>query len=202
MADIGPAHSPGRRTGATPGPRRLPVPDTEPPYDDERDKRPSRPRGPVHRSDPAVAPTQGALALSFTLTSGVSATPELRAPLRLVDEPAPAPARAANRLPDPRRWAARLTQAAVESLFGPRPVQQLIRWTDDAVYASLVRRVATRSVAVTGAAPVVRSVRLCHIADDVVEAGVVIHAGDRARAVAVRLEGRGDHWLCTALEVI
>jgi hypothetical protein len=59
--------------------RCLPVPDCEPPYDDE-----------IGRDAPEAAPptamdaVQGTLALSFTLPSGVPAVPEAPAQLRLV----------------------------------------------------------------------------------------------------------------------
>lgn len=195
--------------------RRLPCPVTEPPYDDEvpAARAPARP----------VAPTQGALALAFTMPSGAPAEPEPPAGLRLVDPPpdddptgertaavldqsvAAFVARrptSAQDLPDPRRWSARLAQAIVETLHGHRPIQQLLRWTDDAVYALLADRLESRPRAGWRTRPTIRSIRLCTPADGVAEASVVVQAGPRCRALAMRLEGLDGHWRCTALEII
>jgi hypothetical protein len=149
------------------------------------------------------------LALSFALPGGYTAVPELRAPLSLVgdtaeDEPVIPipPVRGTAALPDPRRWSAKLTQAVMETLYGPRPIQQLARWTDGNVYRAIARRVAARTGPTTGAPPQVRSVRVCRPAPTVAEASVVVQTGRRVRAVALRLEIRDRRWLCTALEVI
>lgn len=200
--------------------RRLPCPVTEPPYDDEVHPPPT-PGG-------AAAPTQGALALAFTMPSGVSAEPEPPAGLRLVDPPVdddPSGERAAavldqsvaafaarrptsaDQLPEPRRWSARLAQAIVETLHGHRPIQQLLRWTDDAVYALIADRLASRRRVPRrrsggGTRPTIRSIRVCTPADGVAEASVVVQAGSRCRALAMRLEGLDGQWRCTALEII
>lgn len=197
--------------------RRLPCPSTEPPFDDES----GRPPGPP----PTVTETQGALALAFTLPSGAPAVPEPAATLRLVDAPkaggpgVPAADEAgaldrsiatftarrptsAHRLPEPRRWAARLAQAIVEALYGHRPVQQLLRWTDDVVYAKITQRLASRPRAELGARPTIRSIRVCVPTDGIAEASAVFQTGPRSRALAIRLEGLDGQWRCTALEII
>ncbi len=203
--------------------RRVPLPVTEPPFDDEA--APGRP-------DAAVVPpgyipqreTQGSLALAYVLPGGVAAVPEPSAPLSLVDMPghdvpgddadgdadraerevtafvARQPTRSVQ-LPDPRRWAARLAQGIVEAMYGHRPLQQLIRWTDEPVYALLERR-RTAQRTRGGPRPVVRSVRVCQPGDGVVEASVVVDTGGRCRALAIRLEGLDGRWRCTALEIL
>lgn len=93
------------RTGAT-SVRRLPLPDAEPPYDDEVETSSWRGRSTDHAARDATVrgpQTQGTLALAFQLPSGLPATPEPPANLRLVG---PAPW-------DPRRTIAP----------GPRPTQ-------------------------------------------------------------------------------
>src|SRR3954468_18845353 len=102
--------------------RRLPVPATEPPYDDEW----ASPRPAAPPSD-AV---QGTLALAFVLPNGIDATPAEPPGLRLVvtpdaDEDAdaidfgPQPT-GTFALPEARRWAGRFAQAIVEVLAGDR----------------------------------------------------------------------------------
>ncbi|HEY9412999.1 MAG TPA: Rv3235 family protein [Jiangellaceae bacterium] len=172
---------------SVPALRRLPLPASEPPYDDE-----AGPAHPPRRRDSDR--TQGALALSFVLPGGVPATPQLRAPLRLIGEVNPPH----SVLPDPRRWCAKLAQAVLESLYGPRPLQQLLRWTDERVYRSLAQRASDRP----GRVPTVRAVRLCRPSESVAEAGVVIQTGHRVRSAAVRIEAREARWLCTAFELI
>jgi hypothetical protein len=209
MADAGPDnHSGTRGDRAASTVRRLPLPVTDPPYDDEVGRTP----GPPARRTAGAATldaTQGALALSFALPGGYTAVPELRVPLNTVgdpddDQPAiPIPlSRASVALPDPRRWSATLTQAVMETLYGPRPVQQLARWTDGTIYRAIAHRVASRSGPTPGAHPQVRSVRVCRPAPTVAEASVVVQTGRRVRAVALRLEIRDRRWLCTALDVI
>lgn len=104
-----------------------------------------------------------------------------------------------SELPDPRPWAARLVVATLEALSGRRPVQQLMPWTDDTVYAQLARTVRSRRTA--GGPGVLRSLRLSEPADGVVEICAVICGTDRSRAVAARLEGSDGRWRCTALRV-
>jgi hypothetical protein len=208
-----------RRTTAV---RRVPVPVAEPPFDDEASPGYDR-AAPPHEHSPRRA-MQGSLALAYVLPGGVPAVPEPVAPLRLVDavgREAPdgddgresvraerentafvarQPTRSAE-LPDPRRWAVRLAQGIVEALHGHRPLQQLIRWTDEPVYRLLERR---RSVQRAGAGPrpLVRSIRICQPGDGVVEASVVVETRGRCRALAMRLEGLDGRWRCTALELI
>lgn len=178
--------------------RLLPPPQAEPPYDDEVGTVP-RPR--LLGGDPSAV--QGALALNFVLPSGLPTEPEAR-PLRLV-ETIPAERRPGT-LPDPKPWAARLVQAVTEVLAGDRPLSQLLRWVDADVYSDIQRRVtvhARRQPPKLGAGQraAVRSVHAAQPRADVSEICVILQRGARAAAVAVRLEGRGDRWLCTALEI-
>lgn len=179
--------------------RRLPLPASQPPYDDER-------RGPSWPSGPEA---DGALALS-PVPDPAGHGPTLPA-LRLMDAAddsdgrprAASPSRAATpeRLPDPRRWAAKLTQAAVEALHGQRPAQQLTRWTDEAVHHSLTRRAKARK-APSVVRPRVRAVRVCRVSPTIAEAAAIVQVGPLIEAVAVRLEATGDHWVCTEFDLI
>lgn len=196
--------------------RRVPLPAIEPPYDAAPDE-PAPPPRPEPGKAAGPHDTQGTLALAYALPGGVPAVPAPPASLRLVDvgaateEPAgadlaltatgPRLPTGSSALPDPRRWSARLAQGIVEALEGHRPMQQLVRWTDESVYTMLARRLAAGRRG-DRPRPIVRSVRICEPRDGVVEAGVVVGTGNRCRALALRLEGLGGRWCCTALEIL
>ncbi|CAN5640736.1 hypothetical protein BH24ACT13_BH24ACT13_09160 [soil metagenome] len=198
-------------------PRRIPVPQCEPPYDDEL------PAGRAAAQAGVALPVggvQGSLALAFALPSGVPVQPDLLPGLRLVpddrpgdegaddDDPLVAPQPTPRRLlPAPGRWSARLVQAVLEVLAGERPPTQLLRWTSEHVYTDIDRRArrlvrpcpgSARALAVRDR-PVVRSVHVSEPADGVAEVCALVQRGARATAIALRLEGMDGRWLCTAL---
>lgn len=79
----------------------------------------------ARRLDDGHVYTQGSLALTFPLASGLGAEPGAPA-LSVVSaglEPVPT-------VPDPNMWAARFLQAVVEVVSSDRPLAQLARWTD------------------------------------------------------------------------
>ena len=179
--------------------RRLPVPISAPPFDDELPERP----------EPL---TQGALALQFELPSALPIEPVVPH-LTVVPDVEPESAdelwakpqhTASALLPDPRGWGARLAQAVVEVASGGRPAAQLVRWTDLDVYTQLQSKAAeagrrgSAARAATSAASV-RSVHVSSPADGVAEVCAVVEQGPRRRALALRLEGRDGRWQCTAL---
>lgn len=145
--------------------------------------------------------TQGALALHYQLGPDVSAVPEAPV-LRLVGRDT-----AGDDLDDVRPWAARLVQAVAEVIAGDRPIGQLIRWTDGAVYAELNRRVRVLGLTTTashrGASEraSVRSVHVCNPSLRAAEVAAHVQHGGRSRAVALRLELRRGRWVCTALQL-
>jgi len=111
--------------------------------------------------------------------------------------------------PDPSTDAPALARAialaVVEVLAGRRPVAQLARWLQPAVYER-VRMRAELTVRVLGPAtaarpPVVRRARTYALEPHGLEASVVVDDGTRVRAVALRLEPRRGGWKTTALEV-
>lgn len=186
-------HTPARDTGpprAGGTLRRLPVPVSQPPFDDEIGVAP--PAGAVRRRTRRGGQVQGTLALAVVASAD------------LVEPPPPDPADGAHprpALPDPRRWTATLAQAALEGMHGRRSIQQLVRWTDEAVYKAIARR-AAEQVATPAVRPRVRTIRSCQVTDTVAEVCVVVQLGTRVRAVAVRLEAVDDRWLCTAFDVV
>lgn len=110
---------------------------------------------------------------------------------------------ARQHLPRPEAFAAGLGQALVEVMWGARPPSQVVRWTSDDVQAVVARRslVATRRGLRSGRPPVVRRVRVCEPADGIAEVSLVVIAGGRVRAIALRLEGLDGRWVVTELLV-
>ena len=109
-------------------------------------------------------------------------------------------------VPDAHDWAARFVQAIVEVIGGDRPLSQLVRWTSEAVYVDMQRRVKILGATTSASRgrvsrPQVRSVHLCQPRDEVAEVAVHIRHGARSRAVAARLEVVQGRWLCTALQL-
>jgi Family of unknown function (DUF6459) len=163
--------------------------------------------------EPTPFPVQGTLALDVGCPPpAVPETPELTTTgLPRVEQVSDAEVRA---------WAARLAQAVVECLAGRRPVSQLVRWTAPDVYRDLDRRVrlvrsatAGQPVGVRPQVPVrvrskvpsqlrpqVRSVHICRPSAEAAEVSVHVRHGARSRAIAMRMERRGERWLCTVLE--
>jgi hypothetical protein len=179
-------------------PQTEPLPD----YGNDREARPIRTADLVH-------PTQGTLALKWTLPSGLPATPEPPRHLRLVTSQAARPAD----LPDPNAWAAAFAQAAVEVMEGHRPASQLVRLTTSEVYADARRRgeLAQRQrlaqpsrggIRQAVVRALVRSVHVFEPAEGVAEVTAVVRRGSRVRALALRLEAVDTRWRCTALELV
>ena len=153
----------------------------------------------------AAVPRQLALDLPWEVAPGVPAVPPVPPGLRLVTDDTPAPG-SDRALPDPARWTAQLARAIAEVGTGQRPPGQLTKWVAREELARLVmrgaayrRHPAVRGQADPGAARTVRSVRVCPVAPGIVETSAVLVGPTRARAVALRLEAVGGHWLATAI---
>ncbi len=148
------------------------------------------------RTDRPLPPVQGALALDIP---PVGLPVPGRPDLRLVDNGPSGP-------PPVYRWADRFVHAVVEVIAGDRPLQQLVRWTDEHVYGDLSYRtdllsqVSTTDLRRRVGRAHVRSVHVSQPAEDVAEVSAHIRHGDRSRAIAARLETRRGRWVCTALQ--
>lgn len=194
---------PSRSAPASAPLRVLPAPRYEPPYDDER------PGSTWTRRDGCdtdeVAHTQGSLALSFQLPSGLPAIPEAPGIEPTDDAFFGRQRTPPENLPSPQAWATLLSQAAVEIVAGHRPVRQLLRWTTAAVYATLCEEAghaSAKRVPARQHRAVVRSVRVCVPAPGVAEASALVAERDRAWAMALRLEALDGRWRCTALGIV
>lgn len=143
------------------------------------------------------------LDLEWEVSPGVPAVPPVPAFLRVVgsaDAGQP-------ELADPRRWVAQLARAVSEVLIGARPAAQLTRWVARDQLGRLAARAAARqrhpsSRGRTTPPPrTVRAVRLCPVAPGVIEASAVVIGGERAHAVALRLEAVEGRWLATVVDL-
>jgi hypothetical protein len=176
-----------------------PVPSTAPPYDDELlpplpgtpmpaarpDHHPPTPGQPAPISPPRSTPPQG---------PGPSSEPRPAAQPGTAVRPA---------------FATQFAQVLVESLAGTRPPSQLSTWTTGRAI-SRIQRMAPLLAA--GHPPRLRRVLATHPAPGVIEMTIIIAAGPRTRALAIRLEhttpprprpGRPQQpakWICTDIE--
>jgi Family of unknown function (DUF6459) len=151
-----------------------------------------------------LPPVQGTLALDLPLPGMPAAgpRPSTQPELRVV---ADADAGAA---PSAEAWAHGFVRAVLEVVAGDRPVHQMIRWTDESVYADLQHRVsalrrAGRRFPDASSGPARPRVHTVHVSQPtptVAEVAAHVCHGRRSRAIAMRLEATQGRWLCTALE--
>lgn len=185
MSVLNPASPLAPVSTGQPALRLLPVPPSEPPYDDELPGwHPSLPV-PVRAAPPRRS------------SSPLRLVPPLPAP---DDDDGPVRTPRAD-LPSPRPFAHALVQRTLEVFAGLRPVSQLQRDTTLELYDELVRLVSSRPRP-TGACPPRSAVRSLHVQErpeGVAEVCATVQRGARAGAVALRLEGINGHWRCTEL---
>jgi hypothetical protein len=160
----------------------LPVPVSEPPYDDE-----------------LPSPTGARLSLVTTQPAPLGPLAHLPA-LRLVSPPAPTALPAAP-APAVRPVARALVQGLLEVLGGVRPATQLRRRTSLELYADVEELVREQPRPV-GTRPPTGAVLSLHVqqpTSGVAEVSATVRRGRRAAALALRLELRTGAWCCTAV---
>jgi hypothetical protein len=154
--------------------RRVPVPDSLPPYDGDHKK--GTPASPG-RSRPAGR--------------GPGAP----------DHPGPAgPAVVPRAVPASDGWPSQFAQVLAETLAGSRPAQQLTPWTTEQTRQRIRELGPMMS---SGQRPMVRRVMTASPAPDVLELTAVVGLGTGVRVLALRLERAAESrpgWRCTALE--
>ena len=158
--------------------RTLVVPDTAPPYDDER---------PGDCESYAGEPGAGEPGAGEPGAEKQSAGGEL-----------PAADHAGL-------WASQFAQVLAETLAGSRPAQQLTPWTTEQA-RQRIRQLGPTLV--TDQRPRVRRIVTSAPSPDVIELAAVVGFGTRVRALALRLERgetrpyrtTGERWCCTAIE--
>jgi hypothetical protein len=167
--------------------RLLPVPPSEPPYDDELPLRAVMATAPV-------GPLRGLTPAPLRLVPDLPATP-------VEDEDDVCLRTPASELPTARPVAQALVQGLLEVLAGVRPVAQLQRTTSPELFAQLEQVVHSRPRP-AGARPLTGSVRSLHVQErpeGVAEVCATVRRGPRMAAIALRLEGRAGRWCCTEL---
>lgn len=158
------------------------------------------------------------LPLEYEVAPGVPAIPPTPTHLHLVgsSEPEVLPevpsdgtqAGAEPALPPPGLWTMRLARAIAEVAHGERPAGQLTPHVSREQLLRLSRRgqavarhPSGRTQRGTTRLRTVRGVRVCPVAPGVVEASAVLVGGQRAQAIALRLEAVGTQWIATAVEL-
>ena len=167
--------------------RLLPVPVSEPPYDDELPARAVAPMTPI-------GPLRGLAPAPLRLVPAL--------PTAVPDDEEDGPRRTpSSDLPPARPVAHALVQGLLEVLGGVRPVSQLQRTTTPELFTQLEQVVHSRPRAV-GARPLTGAVRSLHVQerpDGVAEVCATVRRGPRMAAMALRLEGIDGRWCCTEL---
>jgi hypothetical protein len=153
---------------------------------------------------PGRAAQQLSLPLEYEVGPGVPAEPPTPTSLRVVGTVDLPPED--QDLPDPGFWAAKMARTISEVASGERPPGQLTRWVARDELARLARRgqavqrhPSARAKRGVSRLRSVRAVRVCPVAPGIVETSAVLVGGDRAQAVALRLEVVAGRWLVTAV---
>jgi hypothetical protein len=211
----------GRPLPDAAGVRLIAVPDSVPPYDDERPAAGPRESRPPRRLRLATSPRAVVRAPAPTAQAGPRppgqpatqsqpATPGQRPTPRrppAADQPGLNPARRGQAAP--AEWPSRFAQVLAETLAGSRPQGQIVPWTTDQA-RKRIRQLGPMLAG--GVHPRVRRVVTSQPTSGVVEMTVIVGFGSSVRALAVRLErdgprgatpgraGRAARWVCTAIE--
>jgi hypothetical protein len=156
---------------------------------------------------------QLSLPLEYEVAPGVPAIPPTPTHLHLVGSAEPEvltepSTEGEPTLPPPGLWTMRLARAIAEVAHGERPAgqlaphvsrEQLLRLSRRG--QAVVRHPAGRAQRGATRLRTVRGVRVCPVAPGVVEASAVLVGGQRAQAIALRLEAVGSQWIATAVEL-
>lgn len=100
-------------------------------------------------------------------------------------------------LPPAARTGPVFARALIEVLSGRRPVAQLRVHCAPDIYAGLAQRPSAGALAL----PHLLTVRVCEPADGVAEISAAFRRADRVRAMAFRIQGVDGRWRITALEL-
>jgi Family of unknown function (DUF6459) len=186
------------------------VPDSAPPYDDERAAAGSDAPRPPRRLALPTAPravTRTPAEEEATAQADQHRGGDWQGEPRPPRQPVPGPPRRGQSAA--AGWPSQFAQVLAETLAGSRPHGQIAPWTTDQARRR-IRQLGPMLAA--GVQPRVRRIVTSRPAAGVVEMTVIVGFGPRIRALAVRLEHDGPHraspgraakaarWVCTAIE--
>jgi hypothetical protein len=156
------------------------VPDCEPPFDDEQPTGSvAMARAPVTWPDVAGSPVIDWTVPGWSRDTDMGVTRT-----------------STQALPNARETAGVLARALIEALAGFRQLAQLNTHCSPEVFAGLRGRVRPG-----GPLPKLLSIRASEPTDGVAEATAVFRRGERAAAMAFRLQGIDGRWRVTALQI-
>ncbi len=165
---------------------------------------PAPPRLSLIRGEGAGA-RQLPLPFEYEVRPGVPAVPPAPPHLHLVGDAHP---EISPDLPPPGVWTMRLARAIDEVAHGERPASQLAphltreQLTKLSIRGqALARHPSQRAQRGSARLRTVTGVRVCPVAPGVVEASAVLTGGQRARAIALRLEAVGSQWVATVVDL-
>ncbi|MEY4136149.1 MAG: hypothetical protein RL205_277 [Actinomycetota bacterium] len=152
-----------------------------------------------------VRTEQLSLPLTWEVSPGVPAVPGIPRHLRVVGDPGTYDTAGLDQLEV--AWVARMARAIGEVAAGVRPAAQLGRWVERKQLERLADRGAAMRRHPSSANGehqwrTVRSVRLCPVADGIIETSAVLVGERRSRAIALRFEALGGRWLVTAASLV
>lgn len=105
-------------------------------------------------------------------------------------------------LPEVGPWAVSMARLILEAMDGTRPPAQLRKWLSIPLHQRISRRAQSARVRrQRPRCPLVRSTLVTHPAEGIAEVSLVVSAGDRVRALAMRLDGLDGRWVVTAFEL-
>lgn len=162
-------------------PHLRPVPNCEPPYDDEQisEQLPASVRARLTWATAAGTPVVDWTVPGWSRETDIGVTRT-----------------ATDSLPNARDTAGVLARALIEALAGFRQIAQLSSHCSPEVFAGLRSLVRPG-----GPLPKLQSIRASEPADGVAEATAVFRRGERSAAMAFRLQGIDGRWRVTALQI-
>jgi hypothetical protein len=115
---------------------------------------------------------------------------------QLESDELPQPTSSAD-LPDIVQWSSRFIISLLEVWGGRRQPAQLIGRCHRAIYFQLLKKVG-----IFNTLPKLRNIHIQESFDGLYEITVTVRVQDRLRALAMRIEGVDQRWLCTALDIL
>lgn len=102
-----------------------------------------------------------------------------------------------DQLPEIHQWSSAFLISLIEVWAGKRQPAQLISRCHQVIYCDLLRKAGKFKEM-----PKIKSIHLQEPLNGLCEMVATIRFGNRLRALAIRIEGVNQRWICTAMELI